>query len=61
LPRRRAPGIIAPEVHAVNEVATTYLLPGPTLAQLAMFLGYARAGWMGALVAGVCFVVPGSW
>src|SRR5215468_2586340 len=24
-----------------------------------MFLGYARAGWMGALVAGVCFVVPG--
>jgi chromate transporter len=24
-----------------------------------MFLGYARAGWMGALAAGVCFVGPG--
>lgn len=40
-------------------LALSNLLPGPTAAQLAMFLGYARAGWMGALVAGVCFVVPG--
>jgi chromate transporter len=40
-------------------LALSNLLPGPTAAQLAMFLGYERAGWMGAIVAGVCFVVPG--
>src|SRR5215471_8590488 len=43
----------------LDGLALSNLLPGPTAAQLAMFLGYARAGWMGALVASVCFVVPG--
>src|SRR5437773_2040139 len=28
-------------------------------AQLSIFLGYARGGWYGGLLAGLCFVVPG--
>jgi len=35
-----------------------YMLPGATATQLAIFLGYERAGWRGGLLAGICFVVP---
>jgi len=34
------------------------VLPGATMVQLAMFLGYQRAGWWGGMVAGVCFTAP---
>jgi chromate transporter len=34
------------------------VLPGATMVQLAMFLGYQRAGWWGGLLAGVCFTAP---
>jgi chromate transporter len=36
------------------------LIPGPTSTELAMHIGYARAGWAGLLVAGVCFIVPAA-
>ncbi len=36
------------------------LLPGPSSTQLAMALGYTRCGWLGLLIAGVCFIVPAS-
>jgi chromate transporter len=36
------------------------LLPGPSSTQVAMALGYSRAGWLGLTVAGVCFIVPAS-
>jgi chromate transporter len=35
------------------------MLPGATATQLAIFLGYARGGWWGALLGGACFVLPG--
>jgi chromate transporter len=35
------------------------MLPGATATQLAIFLGYARGGGWGGLLAGVCFVLPG--
>lgn len=35
-----------------------YMLPGATATQVAIFLGYERAGWRGGLVAGISFVVP---
>src|SRR5690606_13454881 len=31
---------------------------GPNSTELAIHIGYARAGWGGLLVAGVCFIVP---
>jgi len=40
-------------------VSLANVLPGPTMTQLSIFLGYARGGWWGGLLAGLCFVVPG--
>jgi chromate transporter len=36
------------------------LIPGPNSTELAIHVGYARAGWPGLLVAGVCFIVPAA-
>ena len=41
-------------------VGACNLLPGPGSTQVAMALGYFRAGWMGLLIAGVCFILPAS-
>ncbi|MBA2392732.1 MAG: chromate efflux transporter [Ktedonobacteraceae bacterium] len=34
------------------------LVPGPNSTQLAIYLGYLRAGWPGLLLAGICFISP---
>jgi chromate transporter len=34
------------------------LIPGPTSTELAIFIGYERAGWLGLILAGVCFLLP---
>ena len=34
------------------------LIPGPTSTELAIYLGFRRVGWMGLLLAGVCFILP---
>ena len=34
------------------------MLPGATATQLGIFLGYARGGWWGGLLGGLCFVAP---
>jgi chromate transporter len=34
------------------------LLPGPTSTELAIFLGYKRAGWAGLALGGACFILP---
>jgi chromate transporter len=34
------------------------LIPGPNSTELAIHLGYRRAGWPGLIAAGVCFIVP---
>jgi chromate transporter len=39
-------------------VAATQLIPGPNSTELAIHLGYRRAGWPGLLVAGAAFIVP---
>jgi chromate transporter len=39
-------------------IALAQLAPGPLAAQLAMYLGWVRAGVFGATVVGVAFVVP---
>jgi chromate transporter len=43
----------------VDGLALVNVLPGATATQLAIYLGYVRGGWWGALVAGVCFALPG--
>src|SRR5262249_47345326 len=34
------------------------MLPGATATQLGIFLGYARGGWWGGLLGGLCLVAP---
>jgi len=36
------------------------LIPGPSSTELAIHIGYLRAGWTGWLVAGICFILPAS-
>jgi len=42
----------------VEGLALAQLAPGPLAAQLAMYLGYVRAGILGATLVGVAFVLP---
>jgi chromate transporter len=42
----------------VEGVSLVNMLPGAGATQLGIFLGYARGGRWGGLLAGVCFVVP---
>src|ERR1700726_4306792 len=42
----------------VEGLALAQLAPGPLAAQLAMYLGYVRAGVLGATLVGIAFVVP---
>lgn len=39
-------------------LALVNVLPGATAVQLGIFLGYARGGWWGGLLAGLCFAAP---
>jgi len=41
-------------------VGATNLIPGPNSTEMAIHVGYARAGWPGLLVAGSCFIVPAA-
>ncbi|HEX2829070.1 MAG TPA: chromate efflux transporter [Burkholderiales bacterium] len=34
------------------------VLPGPPAVQLAVFIGYERAGWTGGVLAGLAFILP---
>ena len=39
-------------------IGAVYLIPGPNSTVLAIFIGYRRAGWMGLVLGGVCFILP---
>jgi chromate transporter len=34
------------------------MLPGPTATELAIYIGFQRAGWPGLVLGGVCFILP---
>jgi chromate transporter len=44
----------------LDMLAITNLLPGPNSTEMAIHLGYARAGWPGLIAAGVCFILPAA-
>jgi chromate transporter len=39
-------------------LGATNLIPGPNSTEMAIHLGYVRAGWPGLIAAGVCFITP---
>ena len=39
-------------------VGATNLIPGPNSTEIVIHIGYIRAGWLGLIVAGVCFILP---
>lgn len=39
-------------------VGATNLIPGPNSTEMAIHIGYRRAGWPGLILAGLCFIVP---
>lgn len=39
-------------------VGATNLIPGPNSTEMAIHIGFLRAGWPGLLVGGFCFIVP---
>lgn len=39
-------------------LGVTSLIPGPNSTELAIHIGYERAGWRGLAVAGTCFILP---
>jgi chromate transporter len=41
-------------------LGATSLIPGPGSTQMAMSLGYRRAGWAGLALGGICFVAPAA-
>ncbi|HLQ26823.1 MAG TPA: chromate efflux transporter [Acidiferrobacterales bacterium] len=47
-----------PKDRFVEGLSLVSMLPGAGATQLGIFLGYARGGWWGGLLAGLCFVLP---
>lgn len=44
--------------HFVDLMGEVNLIPGPSSTELAIYLGYVRAGWLGLIVGGACFIGP---
>ncbi len=39
-------------------LGATNLIPGPNSTEMAIHLGYLRAGWAGLVIGGMCFILP---
>jgi chromate transporter len=46
------------EQQFLDLVGATNLIPGPSSTELAIYLGFRRAGWRGLVAAGACFIGP---
>jgi chromate transporter len=41
-------------------LGATNLIPGPNSTEMAIHIGSRRAGWLGLIVAGICFILPAA-
>jgi chromate transporter len=41
-------------------LGATNLIPGPNSTEMAIHIGYRRAGWLGLLTGGFCFIAPAT-
>jgi chromate transporter len=46
--------------HFLDLLGATNLIPGPNSTEMAMHIGLARAGWLGLIVGGACFILPAA-
>lgn len=46
------------EQEFLDLLGATNLIPGPNSTEMAIHIGYRRAGWIGLLLAGTCFILP---
>jgi len=46
------------EQHFLDLLGATNLIPGPNSTEMAIHIGFVRAGWIGLIVGGVCFILP---
>jgi chromate transporter len=46
--------------HFLDLLGATNLIPGPNSTEMAIHIGYVKAGWKGLIIAGVCFIIPAS-
>lgn len=44
--------------HFLDLLGATNLIPGPNSTEMAIHIGFIRAGWVGLFVAGLCFMLP---
>src|SRR5215216_3693135 len=42
-------------------LGATNLIPGPNLTEMAIHIGYVRAGWLGLIVSGLGFILPATF
>jgi chromate transporter len=50
---------ISPE-RFLDLLGVANLIPGPSSTELAVFIGYEEAGWLGLVLGGVCFIFPAA-
>ena len=48
------------EAEFLDLLGATNLIPGPNSTQMAIHIGYRRAGWAGLIAAGICFILPAA-
>ncbi len=46
------------EEHFLDLLGATNLIPGPNSTEMVIHVGFVRAGWVGLIVAGACFITP---
>jgi len=46
------------EQRFLDLLGATNLIPGPNSTEMAIHIGYIRAGWVGLILGGVCFILP---
>ena len=47
-----------PRERFLDLLGATNLIPGPNSTEMAIHLGFLRAGWRGLIAAGACFILP---
>lgn len=48
------------EADFLDLLGATNLIPGPNSTEMAIHIGYLRAGYLGLLLAGACFILPAA-